>query len=312
MTYEDYLLHVFYLIDTELAAIKREMNRPRLRARGPDPKLDDAEVITMELAGEFLGLDRDKAIYRHFRHYHLREFPALARTHRTAFCRQSANLWQVKRLLHARVMRRLPLTDPALGDPPTLWVIDSFPLRTCKLARVPRSKLFKGLAAYGHDPATPRDLYYGFRVHLRCAAERGGGFCAQVELTGANVADLRVAGELAPPGGGAALADRNYWHRDELRAADLRRRGLELIAPFKKVSSDPDPARSKLITKLRQIIEPVIGQLATRFNAQRTWARDLWHLCARLTRKILAHTVAVLISLTQGHAPLQLDLLLDS
>src|SRR5688572_14932656 len=221
MTYEDFLLHVFYLIDTELAAIKRDMGRSRLRTRGPDPKLDDAEVITMELAGEFLGLDRDKPIHRHFRRYHLREFPTLARTHRTAFCRQSANLWRVKRLLHERVLRRLPLTDPALGDPPTLWVIDSFPLRTCKLARVPRSKLFRGLAAYGHDPSTPRDLYYGFRVHLRCAATHGGtggggtggggtggASCAQLELTGANVADLNVAGELAPPGGGVALSDR--------------------------------------------------------------------------------------------------------
>jgi len=35
----------------------------RLPRRGPQPKLSDAEVLTMEIMGEFLGLDTDKAIY---------------------------------------------------------------------------------------------------------------------------------------------------------------------------------------------------------------------------------------------------------
>ena len=47
MTYEDYLLHLFYLIDSELKAL----NLPPLRTRGPAPRLHDSEVITMMLAG---------------------------------------------------------------------------------------------------------------------------------------------------------------------------------------------------------------------------------------------------------------------
>jgi hypothetical protein len=32
-----------------------------VRSRGPAPKLSDSEVITMEIVGEFLGIDTDKA-----------------------------------------------------------------------------------------------------------------------------------------------------------------------------------------------------------------------------------------------------------
>ena len=80
---------------------------PRLRPRGPEPTLHDSEVITVELAGEFAGIDTDGGIYAFFRHYHRGEFPALARVDRTTFARQGANLWRVKQLLHGRVFRLL-------------------------------------------------------------------------------------------------------------------------------------------------------------------------------------------------------------
>ena len=38
----------------------------RLRKRGFPPKLSDAEVITMEIVGEILGIGSDKAIYDYF------------------------------------------------------------------------------------------------------------------------------------------------------------------------------------------------------------------------------------------------------
>ena len=105
MTFDDYLLHLFYLIDSEYEAL----HLGRLRGRGPLPALHDSEVLTMELAGEFLGIDTDKGIYQFFRRYHLREFPALTRVDRSNFARQAANLWRVGQLLHRRLVGKLPL-----------------------------------------------------------------------------------------------------------------------------------------------------------------------------------------------------------
>jgi hypothetical protein len=61
MTFEDDLLHMFCLVDDQVNDLGR------LRRHGPPPKLSDSEVITMELAGEFMGIDTDKGIYRFFR-----------------------------------------------------------------------------------------------------------------------------------------------------------------------------------------------------------------------------------------------------
>jgi hypothetical protein len=295
---------VFYLIDTELAAL----NLPRLRQRGPQPTLSDSEVITMELAGEFFGIDTDRGIWRHFRRYHRCEFPALAGVDRSNFVRQAASLWHVKQVLHERVLGLLPLADPVDGT--RWWIIDSFPIRVCRLGRAPRCRLFRGTADYGHDPTMPRNLYYGLRVHLR-TSDRGP--VAQVELTRAGEADVNAAVALAP--GDArepCLGDRNYWHRNAQRLWEWARAGMTALAVFKKPSTDPDPHRSAVLTRMRQTIETVIGQLAVRFHAERTWARDLWHLTSRIARKILSHTVAVLLNWRTGNPPLQLDQLIDN
>jgi len=91
----------------------------------------------------------------------------------------------------------------------------------------------------------------------------------------------------------------------------LKQQGLDLHAPFRRKSSDPTPKRSTVLTRFRQIIEPVIGKLATRFNSQRTWARDLWHLTSRIYRKLLSHSTATLLNRRAGNHPLQLKLLIS-
>lgn len=310
MTFEDYLLELFYLGGTLLEALKSDLGR--LRSRGPGPVLHDSEVITMELAGEFRGIDTDEGIYDFFRHYHRPEFPALASVCRTTFARQAANLWRVKQLLHERVFALLPAADPLDGE--ALWVLDSFPVRVCRFRRAPAHKLFRGQAAYGRDPTDGgrEGRFYGFRGHLRAAAFAVGSgaaaACAALALAPGNVADLPPAAELAPPGGGLGLGDRNYWGPGP-QAALRRDHDFVLLAPFRKKGHDPWPRFSKLLSRLRQVIEPVIGQLATRFNCQTTWARDLWHLTSRMARKLLSHTAAVYLNWRHGNPPLQLDLL---
>lgn len=95
MNREEFLLRTFCLIDDKIKALGLD----RVRQRGFAPRLADSEVITIELAGEFWGLDRDVEIFQFFRRYHRSEFPALARVSRSTFVRQGANLWRVKEAL---------------------------------------------------------------------------------------------------------------------------------------------------------------------------------------------------------------------
>ncbi len=92
MELSTFIVAVFCLVDDRIQGL-------RLRSRGPTPKLSDAEVLTIEIVGEFLGLDTDKGIHLFFRRHYADWFPALGEVHRTTFARQAANLWRVKERL---------------------------------------------------------------------------------------------------------------------------------------------------------------------------------------------------------------------
>ena len=48
----------------------------------------------------------------------------------------------------------------------------------------------------------------------------------------------------------------------------------------------------------------MLSQLAERYHAKRIRARDPWHLAARWLRKLLSHTLAVLLCQRAGLSPL--------
>ena len=111
--------------------------------------------------------------------------------------------------------------------------------------------------------------------------------------------------ELDPPPGTIGIGDRGYWYPALRRSAGGA--GVELLAPYQHKSKDPDRARSARLSAVRYRIETVNGQLADRYEIKRTWARDLWHLCHRLIRKILSHTVMIWVAVSHGIPPLSFD-----
>jgi Transposase DDE domain len=287
----DFLLHVFCLVDD----LYRQLVRTPLRSRGPrTTALTDPEVITVELVGEFLGLDHDKGLFEHFRRYHAAEFPGLSRVHRTTFARQAANLYAVKKQMHAHLAERLAAREP-------VWLVDSLPIHACAFGRAGFARRFRGDAGYGRDH-TRRGLMYGFRLHARATP---AGAIVAFDLAPANVSDLAMIDQLGPPPGSVGVGDRGYWS-PRVRA-ELARAGVTFLAPYQSRKTDPNPDRSRRLSQVRWVIETAFGQLAERFRAKRTWARDLWHLSHRVIRKVLSHTAAVWINLTSGRSALDFD-----
>jgi hypothetical protein len=294
MTPQDLLLEVFCLVDDALQAL----NLGRLRQRGPQPTLADSEVLTIELVGEFWKLDTDRDLFRHFRAHYRREFPALAQVHRTTFARQAANLWRVKQLLQQRLAQRLASDDP-------VWLVDSLPIEACKFARATFCRRFAGQAAYGYDHLVKR-TFYGFRLHLRSSRD---GIILAYDLAPAPVADRTMLAELQLPSGSIGIGDRGYW--DPAQRQRLAVAGIDFRAPYQHKSKDPDPKGSARLSAVRYRLETVNGQLAERYGIKRTWAKDLWHLCHRVIRKVLSHTVLAWVTVRHGWSPLQFDRLLE-
>jgi hypothetical protein len=220
MPVQDPLLLVFCLVDDQLRALG--LDSPR--RRGPAPELADSEVITIELVGEFLGLDREARPFWHFRQHYPREFPALARVRRTTFARQAANLWRLRQLLQRHLAE-------SLAGPAADWLVDGMPLPVCRFGRGGFCKGPRGLAAFGYG-SLQKQTYYGFRLHLRASRE---GAILAYELAPANASDLAVLPELAPPPGTTGIGDRNYWSPQA--TADLAATGVRLLAPTRARST---------------------------------------------------------------------------
>jgi hypothetical protein len=294
---EDFMIAVHCLVDELLLEMRSHPDWCRVRRRGPAPTLADSEVITMVTVGEFLGLDQDVAIYHYFRRHHGALFPRLLQVHRTTFTRQAANLWVVTERLWALLLERLP-HDPALS------FVDSIPTPVCRFGRAYGCRRFRGQAAFGRDTGS-KATFYGLRDHLRVSWP---GAITALSIAPANIHDTDLVPELVEGATGQVLGDRNYW--DPPLRAELAPAGIMLRAPFKKRASDPDPAGSRLLTRVRWRIETVASQLVERYHLKRIWARDAWHLTSRTLRKVLSHTLAVFLCLERGYPPLSFAQLL--
>jgi hypothetical protein len=286
-----FIVAVFCLIDDQLKDL-----RP-LRGRGPAPTLCDSEVLTIEVVGEFLGIDEDTELFAYFRRHYAHFFPNLLRVHRTTFTRQAANLWKAKELLWQKLLANTP-------HDPTFALMDSFPLPACLFARAYRCRRFRAEAAFGKDTLL-KQTFYGFRVHARVCWP---GVITRFSVAPANAHELHVLPELTERTSGLLVGDRNY-HSPKTKE-ELARRGIELLAPYSSKKRDPAPKRSALLSRLRYRIDTVFSQLTERYSVKRVWARDLWHLMSRLVRKVLSHTVAFLLNYQMGNPPLQLSKLL--
>lgn len=285
MDLETFIVTTFVWIDDALADWVGAVGP--LRRRGPAPVLHDSEVLTMEVVGEFLGIDCDSAILAYFQRHHAALFPQITRVHRTTFTRQASNLWAAKEALWGRAVAEVPC-DPALA------IVDSVPVPVCRLAHAPRCRRLRAEAAFGRDAAS-RSFIYGLRVHLRV---QWPGVVTAISAAPANRSDLELTPELVAGLRGTVLADRNYWNprlRDELAAE-----GVTLLVPYRHRSGDPTPQRTKLLNRARRQVETVASQLVERFNLKRVWARDAWHLTNRLLRKVLGHTLAIRLNVAQG------------
>lgn len=270
MPLEDFMIHIYLIVDNFLKTIGR------IRKGGFNPKLTDSEVITMEIVGEYLGLGKDKRIYDYFKRQWLAWFPNLGA--RTTFTRQCANLWKVKEQLRLHLVNMItPFCN--------LFLFDGLPIPLCHIKRVRRKSPFFGQAAFGYCAAKDQK-YFGFKGHL---VTHTSGLILSYEMAAANIDERDVLPELTYTYKGLMIADKGLL-RPSLKK-ELGDHGLDLQTPLRDNMVDTRPKEwVQQIISIRRTIETVISQLADRFQIQSIKAKDLWHLSAKVGRKILAHT----------------------
>lgn len=292
MDRDDFIITVYCLVCEHYQELKA---RYPIRRGGFAPALSDAEVITMEICGEFFKCATDKDLYAYFCQHYRHFFPQL--WDRSLFVRQAANLWLLKAAIHVR------LTVVSGQAQAPVQIIDTLPVPICGYTRSTRDRCFKPEADYGYCAAKALH-YYGFKLGLRIAAS---GMIIHYPLLPARPHDIQFLDELVAGALGVVPADKGFI--DTVRHALLaERHGIVVITPPRKGMTSPysRPIR-KACRRLRKRVETVGSQLSEHFALTRIRVRDLWHFQHRLIRKVLAHTIGVFLNLQRGQAPLDLE-----
>ena len=294
MTLEDFIISTFCLIDEKMKISTQDL---KIRRAGFKPALSDAEAITMEVVGEFIGLHQDKKIWQYFKQNFQGWFPKLK--DRPSFVRQCANLIAVKSLLLEQFFRR------ANGS--TLHMTDGVPMPIVHFARAKSAKCCAEEAKYGYC-ASKKEYYYGFLGHVLIDDL---GRIANFIMTPANGSEREAFYAMSKDIHGMVLGDKGFISED-LKSA-LFDQGISLQTPLRgNMEDDRNPKFVKWIVSTRRLVETVIGQLTERLAINVIRVRDFFHLQSRVARKLLAHSIATFFAASFGLRPTQLDSLITS
>ena len=292
MDRDSFIILVYCLVAENYKIVKE---KHKIRRGGFAPRLTDEEVITMEICGEYFKHHSDKDLFGYFQSHYQHFFPALR--DRTAFVRQAANLWQVKREIWRLVIEQ---SGQAMDS---IQVIDTLPLPVCVYTRAIRERCFKTVADYGHCAAKKMD-YYGFKLGLRVSQ---AGMITHFPLLNARAHDVLHTNALVEGFSGLCPADKGFI--DPFRQPLLLERyGVRIITPARKNMVDETPKQvQRFCSRVRKIVETVGSHLTGRFAVDSIRVQDLRHFQARLIRKVLSHTVMVYLNLQLKREPLDLD-----
>ena len=265
------LVWLYCVID---GALRSMIGTGRLRRRGPEPDLTDAEVLTLQIWGKMRGLASDAAIWRD-----------AAATLQGWFPRLGAE-WNLVRRCGNRAGVQERLLTRLFGPSGDWNAFDGLPLPVCHNVRAGRDKRFVGEAAWSFC-AAKNEMYYGFKAGMLMNSRDE---IYRVWLGPANVDEREVLAGLATGMAGLLFADKGLISPH--LAYTLAGRGVTLVTPLKRNMRETRPQWVLgQAMRLRRRIETVFGRLTDGFAIARIRGRDFWRWSARVIRKVLAYNL---------------------
>ena len=285
-SFEDFVTWMFVTIDDLWQQIAPVYDRP-----GPEPTAcSDSELITIAIVSECRGWDRETHLMAEWKPYRslFPHFPE-----RSRFNRRRRHLMFAINHIRQLITAGLDVAQDAYG------IIDGLPLPVMNFHLAPqRSRDWDAHGAtFGHC-ASKKQPYFGYRLNLVITS---GGVILDFELTAANADERDAAKDLLPLYPGRTfLGDKGYVSAD--LAEYLLRYGVKLLALRRENQHEqlPEPVR-RLVTRFRELIETVNGQLTEQFNLEHNYAHSFWGLCARLYTKLAGHTLCIYLNRRLGN-----------
>ena len=256
--------------------------RPKI---GMQPKLTDAELVTLAVMQALLGFTSEARWLRHARAHlgHLfRYLPQQPGYNKRL--RDAADL--------VRTVIRVLAVDTTLWTD-DVWVVDSTPVECGRSRDTAKRSELAGWAQYGYCASHSR-YFWGLRLHLVCTL---GGLPVAFALTGAKADERQtLLGILAADPTLAAerpsqtvIADKHYYGKDFEHTLDQA--GIELLRRARK--GEPERPGAQLFKPLRQIIESINQTFKGQLDLERHGGRTPAGVIIRVLQRILALTAAI-------------------
>jgi hypothetical protein len=274
---------LYVTIDDFLA--DNPQHRPWRPKVGLQPRLSDAELVTLVVLQALLGFTSE-ARWLRYAHTQLRGmFPYLAT--------QSGYNKRVRAaagILRAVLAHLVGCCSRSTDD---VWVVDSTPVECGRSRETAKRSDLAGWAEYGYCASHSR-YFWGLRLHLLCTLS---GLPVAFALTGAK-ADERetlLAMFAADPALVASrpcqtlIADKNYYGKQfETELSDV---GIALLRPARK--GEKPRAGQRFFKPLRQIIESINNTFKAQLDLERHGGRTIAGVAARVLQRVLALTAAI-------------------
>jgi Transposase DDE domain len=252
---------------------------------GIEPRLSDAELVTVAVLQALLGFSSETRWLRHARK-HLQEwFPYLPN--------QSGYNKRLRRAagLIAAFIRVLAADTANWND--DIWLIDSTPVECGRSRPTTKRSQLAGWAGYGYCASHSR-FFWGLRLHLICTM---AGLPITFALVNPKLDERDVARDLlerepallAARAGQTLIADKGYTSAEF--ETFLNHHDIELLRPAYK-NRPPRPGQ-QLLKPFRQIIESVNDTLKGQLDLERHGGRTHTGVAVRVLQRLLALTAAI-------------------
>ena len=256
--------------------------RPRV---GIEPKLSDAELLTLAVLQVLQGFSEEARWLRHARVALRHLFPYLPG-------QAGYNKRLRKSVTQLAAMIRILAADTDAWADDT-WLIDSTPIECGRSRPTAQRSNLAGWADYGYCASHSR-YFWGLRLHLVCTP---AGLPITFAVTSPKLNERDVAIDmfdhdpslLAGRDHQTLVADKGYAsHEFETR---LTERGIELIRPAR---TNEQPRRgARQLRAIRQIIESVNDTLKGQLSLEHHGGHSQQGVLTRVVQRLLALTAAI-------------------
>ena len=161
--------------------------------------------------------------------------------------------------------------------------IDSCPLAVCKNIRIPRNKVFKGIAKRGKSSM---GWFFGFKLHI---VVNEVGELLSFKVTKGNTNDRIPVKEMCKGLSGRLFGDKGYISKKLFE--ELWDDGIQLITNVKSnMKNHLIPLQDKLLLRKRFIIETINDQLKNISNIEHSRHRSPVNFMVNLVAGLISYT----------------------